>query len=107
MAKALAGTRQQARLIAMMSDYERTLELVAIAGDSAGATAAQHVEYMQSLEASQTRLATAYEALITALVNNDMIKAVLDFLAQILERIAAALSSGDKSELSMTRQFTS
>lgn len=104
-AKALAGTRQQARLIAMMSDYERTLELVAIAEDSVGATKAQQVEYMESLEASQKRLATAYEALITALVDNDAVKAIIDFMAAVIERFAAALSSGDKSGASITRQI--
>lgn len=45
-AKALAGTRQQARLIAMLNDYERTLELVAISQESIGATNAQQAEYL-------------------------------------------------------------
>lgn len=89
----------------MMSDYERTLELVQVAEDSAGATQAQQVEYMESLEASQKRLATAYEALITALVNNDAVKTIIDFIAQVIERFAAALSSGDKSATSITRQI--
>jgi len=31
-----AGSRQQSRFIAMMEDYERTLELVETAQDSAG-----------------------------------------------------------------------
>jgi chromosome condensin MukBEF ATPase and DNA-binding subunit MukB len=89
----------------MMNDYERTLELVALAEDSVGATQAQQVEYMQSLEASQKRLATAYEALITALVNNDAVKTIIDFMAKVLERFASALSAGDKSAASITRMI--
>lgn len=87
----------------MMNDYERTLELVALAEESAGATQAQQVEYMKSLEASQKRLATAYEAFVTALVDNDFIKAMMDLLAQVIERFAAALSLGDKSGASIAR----
>lgn len=90
----------------MMNDYERTLELVALAEESAGATQAQQVEYMQSLEAAQKRLATAYEAFVTALVDNDFIKAMIDILAEALERVAAAFSSGDKSASSLTRQIS-
>jgi hypothetical protein len=33
-----AGSRQQSRFIAMMSDYERTMELVGAANNSAGAS---------------------------------------------------------------------
>lgn len=58
-AVALAGTRQQSRLIAMMNDFDRTLELVETSQMSAGATAAQHSEYMKSMEASMTRLQNA------------------------------------------------
>ena len=48
-AKALAGTRQQSRLIAMMNDYERVTELQQIAQRSAGATAAQAAVYMEGV----------------------------------------------------------
>lgn len=58
-AVALAGTRQQSRLIAIMNDFDRTLELVETSQESAGATAAQHLEYMNSMEASMTHLQTA------------------------------------------------
>jgi TP901 family phage tail tape measure protein len=50
-AKALAGTRQQSRLIAMMDDYERVTELQEISVRSAGATAAQAAVYLTGIEA--------------------------------------------------------
>ena len=56
MAKALAGTRQQSRLIAMMTDYERVIELQEISAQSAGATAAQMATYMEGLDASLNKI---------------------------------------------------
>lgn len=58
-AKALAGTRQQSRLIAMMDDYERVIELQEIAQRSAGATAAQAGVYLEGMEASLNKIQVA------------------------------------------------
>ena len=58
-AKALAGTRQQSRLIAMMSDYERVLELQQISERSAGATVAQMATYLEGMEAATNRVRVA------------------------------------------------
>ena len=55
-AKALAGTRQQSRLIAMMNDYERVTELQTIAQRSQGATMAQMAVYGEGMEAALNRL---------------------------------------------------
>lgn len=57
----------------MMTDYQRTLELVQTSEDSLGATNAQQMEYLRSLEAAQNRLKTSYEAFITALTQNEAI----------------------------------
>lgn len=58
-AKALAGTRQQSRLIAMMSDYERVIELQEISTRSAGTTAAQASVYLEGIEASLNKINVA------------------------------------------------
>lgn len=58
-AKALAGTRQQSRLIAMMQDYERVTELQEIAQRSAGATMAQMATYMEGLDAAMNKVSVA------------------------------------------------
>ena len=55
-AKALAGTRQQSRLIAMMEDYERVTELQEIAQRSQGATLAQSATYLEGMEASINKI---------------------------------------------------
>ena len=81
-AVALAGTRQQSRLIAMMQDFDRTLELVDISANSYGATMAQSADYMEGLGASTTQLTTAVQTLITNLVNSDFIIGVIDKLKE-------------------------
>lgn len=63
-AKALAGTRQQSRLIAMMSDYERTIELQEIATRSVGATSAQAATYMEGMDAALNKVSVAWEKLL-------------------------------------------
>ena len=97
-AVALAGTRQQSRLIAMMQDFNRTQELVKISMTSAGATAAQHRKYMQGLEAATTNLTTSFQQLITTFTNSDFainalngISKVLEFLSEHIGLVQAAL----------------
>lgn len=98
-AVALAGTRQQSRLIAMMQDFDRTQELVNISMNSAGATAAQHAKYMQGLEAAMTQLTTAYQKLITNFATSDIVITVinniasaLDFLSENMELVGITLA---------------
>lgn len=58
-ATALAGTRQQSRLLAVLQNFDRTMELVDASLDASGATMAQHAEYAGGMEAASARLATA------------------------------------------------
>ena len=58
-AKALAGTRQQSRLIAMMTDYERVVELQQISERSAGATLAQMETYLEGMDAALNKVSVA------------------------------------------------
>ena len=87
-AVALAGTRQQSRLIAMMQDFDRTLELVDISANSYGATMAQHAKFMGGMEAATSRLTTSYEELITALTNSELIIGVVQRLGDALGFVA-------------------
>ena len=83
-AVALAGTRQQSRLIAMMQDFDRTLELVDIAANSYGATLAQSEKYMGGLEAAQNRLTTSTQGLINSLVNSEIIINLVEFMTGLV-----------------------
>ena len=92
-AKALAGTRQQARLIAMMEDYDRVIELQEISQRSAGATAAQAGVYLEGIEASMNKIQVAWEKIVMGLTESEVVIGALDFVAQLLDNIGAALET--------------
>lgn len=87
-ARSLAGTRQQSRLISMMNDYQRTLELVEISERSNGATAAQAATYMLGMEAAINKVTVAGEKLITALTDSEALIAIVDFVGELVNGIA-------------------
>lgn len=89
-AKALAGTRQQSRLIAMMSDYERVVELQQIAERSSGATLSQMETYLEGMDAALNKVSIAWESIITSITNNELIISLVDtgaFLLQVVNGI--------------------
>ena len=90
-ATTLAGTRQQTRLIALFEDFDRTLELIEVSQDSAGAAAIQHAEFMTGLEASTTRLRTSFQQLITSFVNSDIVIGVINAINSVLELMNTTL----------------
>ena len=88
-----AGSRQQSRFIAMMSNYERTMELVGAANNSAGASQEQFDKTLKSLEAKLARLKNAWDEFTTGIANNELIKFGVDVLTKLLE-LVNKLSSG-------------
>ena len=73
-----AGSRQQSRFIAMMEDYDRTLELTEIAQDSAGLGARQLAESMDSIETSMNRLKSTWQEFYANIINAGWIKDSID-----------------------------
>lgn len=92
-AKALAGTRQQSRLIAMMSDYERVTELQQVSLRSAGATAAQMDTYMGGMEAALNKLNNAWEKIVTTITDSDVIVSIIDQITNALNGIGEFLGT--------------
>lgn len=86
-AKALAGTRQQSRLIAMMSDYERVTELQEVSLRSSGATMAQMEKYTDSLEASVNKLATSWEKIVSSIAQSDTVIAIINGITKAVETL--------------------
>ena len=64
-----AGSRQQSRFIAMMSNYDRTMELVNAANNSAGASQKQFEKTTESLESKLNKLSNAWNAFTMNLAN--------------------------------------
>lgn len=82
-----AGSRQQSRFIAMMSNYGRTMELVNAAQKSAGASQEQFKKTKESLTAKINELKNAWHEYILGISNSSVIKGVVDLLTKLLETI--------------------
>ena len=93
-----AGSRQQSRFIAMMSNYERTMELVNAANNSAGASQKQYEKTLDSMQAKLQQLKNAWDTFTMNLANNDLLKGAVDALTGILNlanSLTQALSGGN------------
>lgn len=82
-----AGSRQQSRFIAMMSNYGRTQELVGEAQNSAGASNKQYEKTLDSLDSKLAQLKNAWDQFTTGIMNSDLVKFFVDLLTKILTTI--------------------
>lgn len=82
-----AGSRQQSRFIAMMSNYARTIELVGAANDSTGASQRQFEKTLDSLESKLAKLENAWNEFTMGLANNTAIKFGVDAVTLLLNII--------------------
>lgn len=92
-----AGSRQQSRFLAMMSDYDRTMELVDAANNSAGASQAQFEKTTDSLETALNRLSNAWNEFTMNLANHEAVSGAVNALTGLLEILNSITStiSGD------------
>lgn len=90
-----AGSRQQSRFIAMMSNYDRTIELVNAAYNSAGSSQEQFEKTTESLESKINRLHNAWQEFTMNLSNSAIIKGAVDMLTGFLNIINKIVTVGD------------
>lgn len=90
-----AGSRQQSRFIAMMSNYDRTVELVNAAYNSAGSSQEQFEKTTESLESKINRLHNAWQEFTMNLSNSTIIKGAVDLLTGFLNIINKITTVGD------------
>ena len=90
-----AGSRQQSRFIAMMENYDRTIELVDTAYDSAGKSSEQFAKYQDTVEYKMNQISNSWEQLRTNLFNSDTYKGALD----ILNNFMSALNNMDFKQI--------
>lgn len=98
-----AGSRQQSRFIAMMSDYGRTQELVTAANSSAGASNKQFEKTLDSLESKLAKLENAWHEFTMGILESDLVKFGVDMLTKFLEIINKATSALDGVGNSITK----
>lgn len=90
-AQAVAGTRQQARFLAIMQDWDRTLELVSDATDAAGASQYQYSRAAESMQSALTNLTTAWQGLVQIFANNDIIVGATNAVSNLLSEFTKFL----------------
>lgn len=93
LATALAGTRQQPRLLAVFNDFARTKELIKESADASGQLAFQHMEYMDGLEAATANMKTAWEGVVTAFTTSEPIIQVINLITNGLNGITKFIES--------------
>lgn len=92
-----AGSRQQSRFIAMMSDYDRTVELVDAAYNSAGSSQEQFEKTVESLESKLNRLHNAWQGFTMGIANNVIIKTSIDLLTKLVSAINKVTEVGGEA----------
>lgn len=102
-----AGSRQQSRFIALMSDYKRTVELVEAANNANGASQEQYAKTLESLETKLSRLKNAWNEFVLGLANSDAIKSAVDALTDLITAINKLITavSGKNSGAKMVASF--
>ena len=84
-----AGSRQQSRFIALVSDYEGLLRNVNYAYDSLGSADAQMAVFQEGLAASTNRLQAAWEGLYTSWSESaTVISTLIDKMADLVSMFA-------------------
>lgn len=101
-----AGSRQQSRFIAMMSDYERTQSLVTAANNSAGASNKQFEKTVDSISHKLAALKTAWEEFSMGILESDLVKFGVEALTKFLEIINKATSGFEGLGGSITKVLT-
>lgn len=84
-----AGSRQQSRFLALMSNSERLTELLSEAYNSAGAGAAQFAKTQESLQSKINNLKTAWTQFTTSVLDSDLLKGAVDTLTLLLNTVNA------------------
>ena len=95
-----AGSRQQSRFIAMMDNYDRTVQLMEAARNSAGASDEQFNKTMDSLEAKINKFQNAWKEFTMGLANDKMVKGVIDALTTGLGAVNKIITAISKNPLS-------
>ena len=88
-----AGSRQQSRFLAMMSNYSRTVELVDKAYSAEGAGQEQFEKTLDSMETALARLKNAWDQFAMGIMNSSIAKGGIHALTSFLE-IINKLTSG-------------
>lgn len=83
-----AGSRQQSRFLALMENYDRTMELIETAQDSAGRSSEQFAKYADSVQNKVNKLKNTWEQFRVNLIPEKTVKQFLDLANQLLTKFS-------------------
>ena len=86
-ANTVAGSRQQSRFLALMSDSERLHELYNAAINSEDASLVQYAKTLDSIDGKMNQLSTSFQQFYMSIMNGETIKGILDILIQFVDRL--------------------
>lgn len=101
----LAGTRQANRMLALMENWDMFEQYQSYATNSENALEEQNDIYLQSVEAAQNRMETAWDTFWLNLFDEDALKGFYDFSADMIELFDNATQSAG-GLLSVIRTIT-
>ena len=97
-ATALGATRQQEKLLVLMSGYNDAIEYAETATNSAGTANQKYEAVLSSVEAAQNSFTASFEDFSQAFLDSDLVAGVIRFgdgFMQVLTGITKFLSFGD------------
>ena len=86
-ATAMAGTRQRESFLVLMENYDKYKDFIEEAADAEGTAAEKYKDYEDSLEASQKKLAAAWEELASKTEIVDFFKQVNNVMAKLVKNL--------------------
>ena len=93
-ANTVAGSRQQSRFIALMSDSQRLTQLYNAALNSQDSALIQYAKTMDSIEAKMNNLSTSFQGLYMQIFNGPVAKGILDFIQSLFNNLEQAQDAG-------------
>ena len=86
-ATAMAGTRQRESFLVLMENYDKYRDFIEEAANAEGTAAEKYKDYEDSLEASQKKLAAAWEELASKTEIVDFFKQVNNVMAKLVKNL--------------------
>ncbi len=84
-ATAVAGSRQQSRFISLMDNYERSLQILSISQDSAGAGSVQFAAHLKGLEAAVSKAKATFEDFWLTLLDEKTLTGAVNGFTELLK----------------------
>ena len=82
-----AGSRQQSRFIALMDNYDRTVELINTAADSEGKAEEQFAKAADTIDFKLNAIKTKWEEFKLSIMDSSFVKGLLDAVDSLVDRI--------------------